>query len=199
MTSPEEQPRPDRGRRRLSAALPDRLDPEQRDLYDAIIGGPRGTGTQHFPLTADDGTLNGPFEAMLLNPALGTALQALGTAVRYGTGLPGRLREMAILLVAAHWDSQFEEQSHAAIGRSVGLDDEDLAALREGRAPASADEDERAAHAVVRALLDDGDLDDDAYAAVVEHLGEEAVFELSTLVGYYALLALQLRVFRVDP
>ena len=198
MTFPDEAT-PGRGTRRLPATLPEVMDDEQRALYDAIVGGPRGAGPQHVALTADDGSLTGPFEAMLLNPDLGRALQQLGTAVRYATGLPGRLREMAILLVAAHWGSAFEEAAHAAIGRSVGLDDADLLALRAGGAPASADVDERAALNVVRALLDQGDLSDDEYSAALDQLGEAAVFELSTLVGYYALLALQLRIFRVDP
>ena len=41
------------------------------------------------------------------------------------------------------------------------------------------------------------DLDDEQYDTAVTVLGERAVFELSTLVGYYATLALQMRVFRV--
>jgi 4-carboxymuconolactone decarboxylase len=49
----------------------------------------------------------------------------------------------------------------------------------------------------VRALVQDGDLDDGQYAEAVAALGEAGVFELTTLVGYYATLALQLRVFRV--
>ena len=52
--------------------------------------------------------------------------------------------------------------------------------------------------AVVLALLARADLDDEEYADAVAALGERAVFELTTLVGYYATLALQLRVFRVD-
>jgi 4-carboxymuconolactone decarboxylase len=42
------------------------------------------------------------------------------------------------------------------------------------------------------------DLDDAQYAVAVAALGERALVELSTLVGYYATLALQLRIFRVD-
>ena len=42
-----------------------------------------------------------------------------------------------------------------------------------------------------------GDLDDAEYAEAVGHLGPSGLFELLTLVGYYATLALQLRVFRV--
>ena len=42
-----------------------------------------------------------------------------------------------------------------------------------------------------------GDLDDAEYREAVDHLGTAGLFELLTLVGYYATLALQLRVFRV--
>ena len=38
-----------------------------------------------------------------------------------------------------------------------------------------------------------------AYGPFVAALGERALVELSALVGYYATLALQLRIFRVDP
>ncbi|MFC7716531.1 hypothetical protein [Nonomuraea recticatena] len=44
-----------------------------------------------------------------------------------------------------------------------------------------------------RRLLESGDLTDDEYAA----LDERTLFELTTLVGYYATLAMQLRVYRV--
>ncbi len=46
-------------------------------------------------------------------------------------------------------------------------------------------------------MLTEQDVDDDTYAAVVRAIGEAAVFELTSLVGYYATLALQLRVFRI--
>ena len=46
------------------------------------------------------------------------------------------------------------------------------------------------------ALLD-GDLDDARWAEASTALGDAVVFELTTLVGYYSTLALQLRVFRV--
>jgi len=40
---------------------------------------------------------------------------------------------------------------------------------------------------------------DQQYDQAVATLGEQSLVELSTLVGYYATLALQLRIFRVDP
>ena len=47
------------------------------------------------------------------------------------------------------------------------------------------------------ALAARGDLDDAEYREAVGHAGRGGAFELLTLVGYYATLALQLRVFRV--
>lgn len=181
---------------RIARPAPDALEPEQRALYDAIAGGPRARGPQHFALTAPDGGLLGPFNALLLSPALGTALQEVGSAVRFASALPPRTREAAILLVATHWDSAFERMAHEAVGRSAGLSDDDLAPLRGGALPDSADDAERAHLEVVRALLR-GDLTDEEWARWTPAIGERAVFELTTLVGYYATLALQLRVFRV--
>jgi 4-carboxymuconolactone decarboxylase len=177
--------------------LPDELSDDRRALYDAIASGPRSQGPQLFPLTDADGALRGPFNGFLLSPVLGDALQRLGAAVRYGTALSDRVREMAILVVAARWDSAFERESHEAVGRAVGLTEEEVQALRAGRVPLLADPQEAAALTLVRALVT-GDVDDETWARCVPPLTQEEVFELSTLVGYYGTLALQLRVFRIS-
>ena len=144
----------------------------------------------------DDGALEGPFNAFLLQPRLGAALQAVGSAVRYDTALSDRAREIAILVVATEWTSTFEWYAHEAVGRHVGLTEAELAGLAVGEYAALPAEDRLVAE-VSQELSADGDLDDATYAAAVASLGEKGVFELLTLVGYYATLALQLRVFRV--
>ncbi len=118
---------------RIPRLEPSALDDDQRSLYDAIAGGRRAQGPQLFRLADSEGRLEGPFNAFLLQPRLGSALQALGSSVRYDTGLDDRCREIAILVVAAHWRSAFEWYAHEAVGRSVGLDEAELAAVREGR------------------------------------------------------------------
>lgn len=123
---------------RLPRLTPDELDLDQRPLYDAITGGPRAGGPQLFALTDTEGRLNGPFNAMLFAPGVGAALQELGSAIRYRTSLSGRIRELAILAVAAHWDSAFERYAHEPIGRAAGLTDAEIAAVGAGdgaRAP----------------------------------------------------------------
>ena len=82
--------------------------------------------------------------------------------------------------------------------REAGLTEPEIEALRAGTDPGFADKQEQVAYSVVRALTGPGaDLDDQEYDTAVAVLGEQALVELSTLVGYYATLALQLRIFRV--
>jgi len=181
---------------RIGKLEPSSLDAEQRSLYDAIAGGRRAQGPQLFRLVDEGGRLEGPFNAFLLQPRLGSALQALGSSVRYDTGLDDRCREIAILAVAAHWRSDFEWYAHEAVGRSAGLDEAELAAVRDGRYAALTGREAVVAR-TVNALVVRGDLDDAEYLEVVEVVGAAGLFELLTLVGYYATLALQLRVFRV--
>ncbi len=186
---------PDR-RSRLAGLDPESLTPGQRAVYDAVVGGRRAAGPQLFRLTDDDGRLLGPFNAFLLQPRIGGPLQALGTALRYDGSLTDREREIAILLVAAHHDSAFEWTSHAAVGRHVGLANGEIAAIRGADATLFRGV-ERAVVSTTRLLLTEGDLDDSAYDEAIGSLGEAGLFELTTLVSYYAALALQLKIFRV--
>jgi 4-carboxymuconolactone decarboxylase len=182
---------------RLPVLHPDELSAEQRALYAEINNGRRAASPQLFALTDPAGGLTGPFNAMLFAPQVGAALAALGSAVRFQTALPARVREMAILAVAEACDSDYERYAHEAIGRAAGLTEAELAALRTGGELGLAEPVERAALAAARALARRHDLDDDEFAAAQAALGTAALVELSTLVGYYMSLALLLRVFRV--
>jgi 4-carboxymuconolactone decarboxylase len=186
---------------RLPVLSSDEMTSEQVDLYREILGGPRGQGPRAVLLASGAGGLAGPFNAMLYAPSVGHALQELGTAIRFRTELAPRVREMAILVVAQAWDSAYVRESHELLGRDAGLTDAEIEALRAGADPGFADKQEQVAYSVVRALTGPGpksaDLDDQEYDTAVAVLGERALVELSALVGYYATLALQLRIFRV--
>jgi 4-carboxymuconolactone decarboxylase len=182
---------------RLPNPTPEQLDADQRALYDEIAGGPRSAGPQLFELVDRQGRLNGPFGIMLHSPAVGSALQAVGAAVRYRSVLTDRVRELAVLAVAAHWNSDFELYAHVPLARHAGLTGAEVAGLVAGDEVPLGDPAERAVLEVVRALLRASDLTEEQYAAGRDAIGEQGLVELTTLVGYYATLALQLRVFRV--
>jgi AhpD family alkylhydroperoxidase len=134
---------------------------------------------------------------MLYSPEIGLALQALGAAIRFEGSLPGKAREIAILAVAAHNKCEFEWSSHEIVGRALGLRDREIGAIRAGRVGDFEDPLEREVLYVSLAILSKGDLPDADYAQAEAKLGANGLVELTTLIGYYCLLALQLRIFRV--
>ena len=182
---------------RVPRLRPEQLTDEQRRLYQEVLDGPRGQGPQFFPLTDADGVLTGPFNAMLASPRVGTALQRLGAALRYHTDLPDQTRELVILVVAAHLGSDFEWYAHESLARHYGVDDEVIAALRDGRPPSLADQAQRAAYDLAVALLRGEDVPEERYSVMAGALGMPGVFDVTAIVGYYWLLAAQLRLFRV--
>jgi 4-carboxymuconolactone decarboxylase len=183
---------------RLAVLSSEEMTTEQLDLYREILRGPRGQGPRAVALSSGAGGLAGPFNAMLYAPPVGHALQELGAAIRFRTQLAPRIREMAILVVAQAWDCGYERASHEPIGREAGLTEPEMEALRVGADPGFDDKWEQVAYSVVRALTGPAaDLGDQEYDTAVAVLGEQALVELSALVGYYATLALQMRIFRV--
>jgi 4-carboxymuconolactone decarboxylase len=182
---------------RLAWLAPDELDEARRRVYDAIVGGPRAADADASPIVSADGRLEGPFNSMLVSPAVGKALQSLGSAIRYETELTDRARELAILAVAAHHRSNFEWSAHERLARATGLDDETLRAVRQGERPPGLLEAEDSIWRATRSMLVSGDLDDEEYGRMEASFGQAAVVELIVLVGYYQSLALILRTLRV--
>ena len=122
---------------RIPWPTPDELTDEQRAVQHAITSGPRASGAPAFSLTDDEGRLHGPFNAMLLAPQVGLAMQELGGALRYRTSLTDREREIAILQVAVARRSEFEWYAHERVGVRAGLTDDELADLLRGELPAT--------------------------------------------------------------
>lgn len=182
---------------RLQRLIPEQLSEDQKLLYDAIAGGKRSQVARKSPLIGPDGALEGPFNAMLLAPKAGMALQGLGSAIRYETSLTSRVRELSILMVAAKWNCAFEQRAHEPLALDLGVDEQELAAIRSGGIPKAQSESEKLSFDAIASLISSGDLEDEIYQKCKDELGEEHIFELTTLVGYYSTLALQLRVFRV--
>lgn len=181
---------------RLERLLPAELDEEQRAVYDGIAGGDRAKGKQHFPLTDNDGALNGPFGVMLYAVSVGGPLQELGSAIRFHTELSARVREVAILQVAQALGSEFEWWAHEKVGRAVGLTDEELTAISIGSFTGR-DEVERACYEVAANLLSSSTVTEEEFARASTVLSNRVLVELSVLVGYYRTLAQTMTLFDI--
>lgn len=172
---------------RFPLLAPHELSDQQRDLYDAIAGPPRGDGP--FALADEAGCLTGPFNALLHSPAIGDAVQAVGAVLRFGGSLPDRTRELVICAVAAELESAYEWYAHSRVATSVGVSGTELEKLHDGESPDTLTADEGAALGLTRALLRGKTVGPEVHAAALEHFGHGGITEISVLVGYYRLLA----------
>jgi 4-carboxymuconolactone decarboxylase len=186
---------------RLHHLRPDELDADQRALYDVLTEGPRKAVDPSVPtavrMVDGEGRLQGPFNALLHHPVLGTAVQEVSRRLRFDGVLPGRAREVVILVVAASQRSDFEWAAHASIARALGIPDDVVAAIARGTVPELADPVERAAAELALEVVTTGDAADATWDRVQPVLGDAGVVEVSTTVGVYQLIAQQLRLFRV--
>lgn len=171
---------------RLPAIPSDKLTPEQRALMESIRSGPRG-----------EFKMSGPFYCYLHAPAFGELAQRLGAHCRLGTGIAPRLSEFAIILTAQLWKSQYEWSAHARIAERQGVKPATIRALRAGRVPKTAPKDELAIYAFIKELYRDKRVSNRTYAKVQAILGDAGMVELVGLLGYYAMVAMTLDVFRM--
>jgi len=170
---------------RFAEADPKTLTEGQREVYEAMVAGPRGA-------------VVGPFHPLLRSPELCYRAQALGAYLRFDSALPPRLSELAILVTARFWSAQFEWHEHAKFAAKGGLSDAAIEAIRVGDDPSDTlKADEKAVYAFAVALHTHHIVDDNAYTEAMVQLGEAGVTDLVGLLGYYTLISMVLNTFEV--
>jgi 4-carboxymuconolactone decarboxylase len=140
-----------------------RLSEGQRAMIDDLLAGARTS-------------LDGPFNTWLRSPEMGNLAQNLGEYLRYRTSIPLRLNEMAILMTAKLWSSQYEWVAHKAAARMQP--------------------DEVAVYDFVTELRQRRRVSDAAFKSAVATLGEQGVVDLIGVLGYYDLVSMTLNVDR---
>ena len=107
------------------------------------------------------------------------------------------LSELAILVVARTWGSEFEWLVHKPIALAAGVPAKAVEAIRSSRTPVLEDPAQSAVYAFCAALLSEHHVDDALYAATVKELGEEGVIDLVGVLGYYSLISMTINAFNV--
>ena len=127
-----------------------------------------------------------PFEVLLHVPEMARPAAELGHQIRYEGSLSDHDRELAIITVATAHRCDFEWDTHVGLARDAGVSEATIAALRAGDTVSSPD-----AEIVdfVQELCRSSVVPHSVYESVLERLGPSGAVELSTLVGYYTLLA----------
>jgi 4-carboxymuconolactone decarboxylase len=172
----------------------DELTPEQRTLSDAIRSGPRSKLKSSG--ASRPGPLGGPFNVWLRSPGIGDLVQKLGEEIRFRSSLAGKLNELAILVTARHWTSQYEWVAHHKLALEGGLNPAIAEDIAQGRRPAGMDADETIVYEFSRELHQTQGVSDATYQAALARFGERGVVDLISVNGYYSLVSMCLNVDR---
>jgi 4-carboxymuconolactone decarboxylase len=161
----------------------DEMTPAQRTMIQHLLDGPRG-GT------------DGPFNVLLRTPEMGDLGQQFGASTRFATTVPRKLYELAIIITARHWTSQFEWTAHHRGALQAGISPAVADAIAEGRRPAAMPRDEEAVYNFATELLQTTQVSDATFAAAKSVLGERGVVELISVMGWYGTVSMLLNVDR---
>ena len=138
------------------------------------------------------GTMIRPYEVLLHVPEMARPAAELGHQIRYEGALSDHDRELAIITTAVAHACGFEWDTHVGLARAAGVAEATIDALRGSDRTVEPPDDVTVGF--VREMCATARVSDTAYAAASERLGTAGVVELTTLVGYYTMLAFAINV-----
>ena len=162
----------------------DSMTPEQAAMAQSVLAGKRGA-------------LQGPYNVLMHSPELGNLAQQFGAHTRFNSSLPLALNELAILLVARFWSSQFVWLIHKGIALEAGLNASLINAIATGRTPenlAALAPEVAAVYTFCHELLQKKQVGDATHAALLAHYGERGVVDVMGTLAYYTLVSMCLNV-----
>jgi 4-carboxymuconolactone decarboxylase len=171
---------------RLPPIPDDQLTAAQKKVVKAMLSGSRKA-------------VRGPFIPLLRSPDLCDRTQKLGEYLRYRSVVPIKLRELAILATARHWQQTYEWQAHAKSATEAGLSEQVVDTLALDWEGAGLAPDEQTVLRFCRELHRDRVVSNATYDEAMTLLGEKGVVELCGICGYYTMLAMVMNVARTPP
>jgi 4-carboxymuconolactone decarboxylase len=168
---------------RYPTLSPDQLSPEQKAYLENLAKPPRNNTT---------GAKNPPFKVYMRSPELAPKLEAISDYVRWGTGLPPRLTELAIMITARQWSSQWIWRGHYRGAVRGGLDPSVGADIAAGKRPEKMKEDEAILYNYATEMYRDKAVSDATFAAALKAFGEKGLIDLVATMGYYDTVAMTL-------
>lgn len=162
----------------------EQLSPEQRQVYEEVVNGPRGR-------------LVGPLRAVIHSPQLAVRWSRIGEFLRFDSCVPERQRELAIVMIGRRWTSHLEWAIHSNLARAAGIAPEVLEAIRAGRAPVFDNEDDAAVYEFTRQLQQTGAVDLPTYRSIADRWGTVGLVELTAIVGYFTMVAMMLNAHQI--
>ena len=159
------------------------MTPEQKAMTEHVLAGKRGS-------------MNGPYNVLLRSPEMGDMAQKFGAYTRFDSSIPHKLNELAILITARFWNSQYEWSAHHKYALQAGLAPALIAAVAQGKRPEGMEADEVAVYDFCHELLETRQVSDATFGAVRDRFGERGAVDLIGVMGYYHIVSMALNVDR---
>jgi|SRR5438105_12905739 len=140
----------------------------------------------------------GPYTLLLHMPEMAQRLEALRTYLRDEASLPPKLQELVMISVAREMNCGFIWYAHAAAARQAGVRDDVVDGVRERRALADLDPDERVVVDFTRELLQHRKVGRATFDAATARFGQRGTMTLTNLIACYAVLAYNMNAYELD-
>jgi 4-carboxymuconolactone decarboxylase len=148
-------------------------------------------------LKISSAALGGPYNALLRSPDMARRCFDFLDYLRFKTSVNKRLNEFAILIQARISNAQYEWWAHEIIGRKAGLSDAVMRDLQHCRRPTTMQPDERLVYDYCVQLSLNHRVPDPLWQEAVNHMGEQAVIDLTVLSGTYVMVSMLLNATQV--
>ena len=133
--------------------------------------------------------MGGPHSPQLMSQA-----RAMGDYLRYKSALGNTLSELVILITAREWTQDYEWSVHYPIALKAGIRKAVADDIAVGRRPAAMSPDEETVFNFASELLRNRQVSDATFQRAKSRLGMKGGVDMTGIVGYYTLLAMQLNV-----
>jgi 4-carboxymuconolactone decarboxylase len=143
--------------------------------------------------------LSGPFEPLLHSPQVMTVARTMGDYLRYKSAVGTTLSELVILLVAREWTQDYEWHVHHPIALQAGIKPAIADAIAQGRRPQGMSDDEDIVYEFSMELQRSKRVSDATYARAEKRFGKQGVIDLTGVIGYYTLLAMEMNMAQYEP
>lgn len=171
------------------ARAADRLPTIPPDQYNAE----QTKAAQEF-LAARKVPVFGPFEPLMHSPQVMSQSRAMGDYLRYHSAIGNTLSELVILVTAREWTQDYEWHVHYPIALKAGIKKETADAIADGRRPTALSEDETTVYDFTAELIRNKRVSDETYARAEKRFGPKGIVDLTGIIGYYTLLAMEMNV-----
>jgi hypothetical protein len=154
-------------------------------VYDAVVGkDPNGKDRPTAPM--------GPVNTSLLSPGVAVPMNQLNQYLRNTVAGPAMF-QICSLIAAREFDENYEWNSHEVGARRANVDPKTIDAIKFNRPLDGIPEKDALVIRFGRALFREHAVSPELYAKVVDVFGKQGMFELTAVMGDYAMAAIMLR------